>query len=76
MWTLIRLAAGATLLCSATGCAGMQVQVGPCSKYPCEWSKPVVKGKMGVPQLTETAKAYLCWEPTRQYPVMPAVNCI
>ncbi len=47
-----------------------------CSQFPCEWSKPVLKGKTGMPVFTDTAKAYLCLEPTRSYPVMPGVNCI
>ena len=73
---LCKLALVFALACILAGCA--TAQVGPCSKYPCEWSKPLVKGKMGVPkpEYTDTAKMYLCLEPTRQYPVMPSVNCI
>ena len=64
---------------SLAGCAGTQVQIGPCSKYPCEWSKPVVRGKipkLPAPEYTETAKMYFCLEPTRQYPIMTERTCI
>ena len=67
----------ATLLFS--GCAGTQVQIGPCSKYPCEWSKPVVKGavpKLPKPDYSESVKMFLCLEPTRQYPIMLERTCI
>lgn len=75
--TLALLAALATG--SLTGCASTQVQIGPCSKYPCEWSKPVVKGavpKLPKPDYSESVKMFLCLEPTRQYPIVLERTCI
>jgi hypothetical protein len=59
------------------GCAGYTTQIGPCSKYPCEWSRPVIRRPTPPPpDYSEAAKMYLCLEPTRAYPLMPLNTCI